>query len=176
MIAAKKKSIFVVIVFSPFILFGLGMFLFPCYLIIKSIQAKSWIPTPAAIELVDFHTDETTDAVQEKTFQYTYFIENKKYVGSKISFGLGRSEVENDYQLFNKLNEAKKIVVYVNPNNHSESVVVRGLAATYPGLLIGSFMWNSLVAIFVVPVFFENVKDENPLFIVDNDEDWDNSF
>lgn len=151
------------------------MFLFPCYLIIRSLQAKSWIPTKASIDLVGL-TNETGNSELKNTFQYTYFIENKKYVGNNISFGLNQSDVENNYELFSTLKEAKKIIVYVNPNNPNESVVLRGLAYTYPGLLIGSFMWNALVAIFVIPVFFENVKDENPLFIVDNDDDWDNSF
>lgn len=174
MTPGKKKSVFVVIAFSPFILMGLGMFLFPSYLIIRTLQAKSWIPTQAAIALVDLN--DTRGSELKKAFQYTYFIENKKYVGNNISFGLNQSDVENNYQLFSTLKEAKKIIVYVNPNNPNESVVLRGFAYTYPGLLIGSFMWNSLVAIFVIPVFFENLKDENPLFIVDNDDDWDNSF
>lgn len=174
MTPGKKKSVFVVIAFSPFILMGLGLFLFPCYLIIRSLQAKSWTPTKASIDLVNL-TNDTGNSELEKAFQYTYFVETKKYVGSNISFGLNQSDVENNYQLFNTLKEAKKIIVYVNPNNPHESVVLRGFAYTYPGLLIGSFMWNSLVAIFVIPVFFEKVKDENPLFIVENDEDWDNS-
>jgi len=152
------------------------MLLVPCYFIIKSIQAKYWIPMQAEIELVDLKARKTEDTKHKTIFQYIYFIENKKYIGNKIIFGSGQTDIEEDYELFKTLKEAKKIIVYVNPYNYSESIVVKNLDSNFRRLLIGSFFWNSIVAVFLIPVFFKYVKEENPLFIIDNNEDPDYSF
>ncbi|MBF6658725.1 hypothetical protein C3B49_10550 [Flavobacterium columnare] len=61
--------------------------------------------------------------------------------------------MEDHETLFNKLKIAKKIRIYINPYNYSDSILVRGLNDSIIKMLIFSIMWNSLLSLFLIPLF-----------------------
>jgi len=154
------------------VLLGVAVFLYGAFLTFKSQYAKSWIPTPAKIELIDIKTSNDSDSQTDKvTLQYSYTVGGKKYIGNKIGFGYGFSNVEDNTALYETLKTAKKIMIFVNPRNLQESVVIPGLNNIILGFFIFSIMWNSLLAVFLVPAFLKETEGENPLFVIKNEED-----
>ena len=148
----------------PFLIVGLGILSYGLYYLYKTEQAKNWIPTPANVEktAIDIYTnDETT--TYEVLITYSYKIKGQKYLGNRIFFGYSGSNIENHEALYAKLKNSKKILIYVNPNNNQEAVIVTGINYPVVWLLFFAVFWICFFGIFSIRLF---IKDDhnNPRF------------
>jgi hypothetical protein len=147
--------------FTPFILVGLWTLFYSIYNIYKSEKSEYWNQIPATILKVEMVTvgDNDGGSSDKVEVSYLYFIGKKKYMGNKIGFGYGANSTENQEVLFFKLEKSKIILIYVNPDDETESVVCPGINNSIFGLLIFSIMWNSLISIFILPLFLKDGKN-----------------
>lgn len=148
---------------APFVLIGLGTLIFSSYSIFKTEQAKSWFPVPANVEKIDIDSRSNKGTMSyEVIIKYSYTIEGKKYLGNRIAFGYGMNNIDDHDGLFSRLERSKKIIVYVNPNDRQECVIVPGMNDSITGLLIFSILWNSfIVALGILPYFIKGVDENN---------------
>lgn len=147
----------------PFLLIGLGCLSFSLYYIFKTEQAKGWIQIPANVQKIDIDSHSNKGTVSyEVIAKYFYTIEGKKYSGDRIAFGYGMNNIDDHDGLFSRLQSSKRIIIYVNPNDKQESVIVPGMNDSIVGLLIFSILWNSfIVALGIVPLFVKGVDRNN---------------
>ncbi|WP_421498131.1 DUF3592 domain-containing protein [Flavobacterium columnare] len=115
-------------------------------------KKKYWIEVIAEVENVT-PAYNNKGKLSEVKIRYVYIVKNKKYKNNKIAFGYRSNGVEDHETLFNKLKIAKKIRIYINPYNYSDSILVRGLNDSIIKMLIFSIMWNSLLSLFLIPLF-----------------------
>ncbi len=146
----------------PFLIVGLGVLTYALYCFARNEQAKKWIRVPAHIEQTDFdiHSHKGTDTY-EVIIRYSYEIEGKKYLGNRIYFGYGGSNLEGQEELFSKLKSSSIINIYVNPEKRNEAIIVPGMNDSITWLLIFSLVWNSFFGLFCFAPFFKDL-DENP--------------
>lgn len=146
---------------------GLGTLLFSSYSIFKTEQAKGWIPVSANIEKTDITSHSNKGTVSHEVIvRYLYVIEGKKYSGNRIAFGYGMNNIDDHDGLYSKLENSKKVLVYVNPSNNEESVIVPGMNDSITGLLIFTILWNSFIVVFgILPFVIKGVdKNNEPRF------------
>ncbi|WP_343587887.1 DUF3592 domain-containing protein [Flavobacterium sp.] len=145
----------------PFLIVGLGVLAYTLYCFARNEQAKKWTKILAHIEQTDFdvHSRKGTD-VYEIAIRYSYEIEGRKYLGDRIYFGYGGSNLEGQEELFSKLKNSRIIGIYVNPDKKSEAVIVPGWNDSITFMLIFSLIWNSFVGVFFFAPFFKDL-DEN---------------
>lgn len=143
--------------FLPFILVGIGTLGYSLINIYNSERAKNWTKVTATVEnlKLEYESDSDGDWTEVVNIRYKYAINKKEYLGSKIAFGYGGNNTEGHSSLFSRLENAKKIVVFVNPGNSSEAIIIPGINNSTVGLLIFSIMWNSLLSIFFIPLFLK---------------------
>jgi len=156
--------------FFPFVLLGLGTFLFSSYYFFKSIQASTWQKAEAQIIYTNLdkkkaHRIDDVDTYENKA-EYLYAIDGQEYKGNKIGFGYSQNNFDRHFQVSEKLKYAHKITVWVNPRNHSESVISKGINNSTIGVFLFSLMWNSLVGSFIVPIIcaYRDRKNVNLIF------------
>ncbi|OAZ04103.1 DUF3592 domain-containing protein [Flavobacterium succinicans] len=146
---------------APFLLVGLWTLLFSCYSIFKSEQSKDWLQIPADIVKTDLKTHRSHDlkTTSQVLIQYEYEINSKKYTGDRLAFGYKGSNIEDHDDLFFILGNATRIIVYVNPNDNNESVIITGLNDSILFILIFSIMWNFTMIGIVLSVYQEKSKN-----------------
>ncbi|MFH7036906.1 DUF3592 domain-containing protein [Flavobacterium plurextorum] len=146
----------------PFLLIGLGTLSFSSYNIFKALQAKGWTPVSANIEKTDITSHSNKGTVSHEVIvRYLYVIEGKKYSGKRIAFGYGMNNIDDHDGLYSKLENSKKVLVYVNPSNNEESVIVPGMNDSITGLLIFTILWNSFIVVLGILPFVIKGVDEN---------------
>lgn len=145
----------------PFVLVGVWTLFYSLYNIYNSQKTADWSKVTAIVEDIklDYNSDSDGGGTYVVHIRYKYKVHNKEYLGDKIAFGYGGNDTEEHDLLFSRLENAKKIVVFVDPNNNSDAIIIRGINNSIIGVLIFSLMWNSLISIFVIPIFLkENSK------------------
>lgn len=72
---------------------------------------------------------------QSSWITYSYFINNKQYTGTRIGYGISRTD---EVRFSNQ-----SVKVYVNPEDYTDAVLVTGVKKShYVGLLFSAgFMW-----------------------------------
>jgi hypothetical protein len=150
----------------PFLVVGIGTMLFSTKNILKAEQAKDWIKIPANIEKIDIdsHSNKGTTSY-EVIAKYSYKIGVKKYLANRIGFGYGLNNIEDHEELFSRLENSKKIMVYVNPNDKNESVVIPGINDSIIFVLIFSTLWNLTIVGSVLSLCYERIKKYNGFFL-----------
>jgi ATP-dependent Zn protease len=146
---------------APFVLVGLWTLLFSSYSIFKSEQSKDWLQVPASIVKADLKTHKRSNfkMTSKVLIQYEYEINSKKYTGDRLAFGYKGSNIEDHDDLFSTLDNANRIIVYVNPNDNNESVIITGLNDSIIFVLIFSIMWNLTMIGVVLSVYQERIKN-----------------
>ena len=107
--------------------------------IVLTEKRYNWKETVATIEkisLIDTATKELSGDLAEVFpvknchIEYLYMINKKEYISTSI--GLNKNKYKQEYlfnevnvEVYNKLRKAKKITIYVNPENPTESVIVK---------------------------------------------------
>lgn len=153
--------------FMPFVLVGAGTFLYSAYYFIKSQQAKFWEEKVATIQFVDMEHGEDSSTIVAK---YSYTVADKTYQGEKIGFGYSMNNIDNHGEIYDILSKAKKVMVYVNPNDPNESVLTTGINDSLIGMFFFSILWNAMLSVFFVPYFFgsKEIVGENLIFNIIN--------
>ena len=77
---------------------------------------------------------------------------------SKITFGYSQSNLNDDSRLFGLLDNANKVVVYVNPKDNNESVIATGLNDSIVFLIIFASIWNTIIICSFLSFCFEKYK------------------
>jgi hypothetical protein len=169
----KKLATGCLIMFiTPFIVIGIGTFSYSVYQFLEGFSTHYWQETPATITDCQLKSYENSESVTEKVFvSYTYKIDGKNYTSSQIAAGYSTDNVEDHRKLYQILNNAKKIMVYVNPRNHKKSVVIKGTNNSMVFLFLFSIMWNSFLAVFVIPYFLWRKEEVNQLMLNDSRSD-----
>lgn len=135
------------------LLFGaicLAILVLSCYQIFKAEKTKSWRQAQANVKKVDYKTHDyhssgrNSVTTYETLVTYEYWINSKKHIGNKIAIGYSISNVEEHDAVFATLDNAKKIVIYVNPDNAEEAVIVTGIN-------------NSIIFFLEFAIFFNSV-------------------
>lgn len=154
----------VILFFMPFVLVGLWTFFSSIINIYNSEKTQNWPKVIANVKNVklDYHNDDDGGESYEVKIKYEYLINNKKYQSEKVGFGYGMNGTEDHESLFYKLENSKKVIAYVNPNNNSDSILIKGINNSIIGMLIFSIMWNSLLSIFLIPLFTKDNPRYSP--------------
>jgi hypothetical protein len=157
--ATKKEIGCLILFFLPFLVVGLGTLSLAVYQFGKVYQARSWTPVNAIVRPAEFVSSSDSEGTSYTVkMQYEYVWESKAMTGNSVSFNVGMTNVEDYSTLYQKLNSARVVEAYVNGNNPGESVVIRGVTNAMIGMVIFSLMWNSLLMVFLVPIFFKQIK------------------
>ncbi|MDQ6470660.1 DUF3592 domain-containing protein [Flavobacterium sp. LHD-80] len=154
--------------FLPFVLVGIGILIYSLNNIYNSQKIKDWTKVTATVAHIklDYDNDnEGGDGIYEVKIGYKYKIGNKEFLGHKIAIGYSGGNGEEHVALFSKLENAKKISVFVNPDNNSEAIIIKGINNSIAGVLIFSIMWNSFVAFCLIPLFLKKGAKFNVKYV-----------
>ena len=156
----KSPSGCLILFLAPFILIGIWSLSYSLKNIYKSVSTSDWTRVTATINdlKLDHEIDDDGGESDLVKINYEFFIKNKNYHSTKIAFGYGRNNTEDHESLFHKLENCKKVIAYVNPADNYDSILIKGLNNSIIGMLIFSIMWNSLISIFLLPLFTKNIK------------------
>lgn len=154
---------------APFLILGIGTFTYSVFGLLQGLTTVYWEPTTATInECSILNSEDSESYSQEVIISYTYMFAGKTYIGTRISIGYTLNNVEDHSELFEKLKNAEKILVYVNPYNPSKAVIVRGMNNSTFFLFLFSIMWNSLLSVFIFPYYKWRKEKVNELLIEDS--------
>jgi hypothetical protein len=144
----------------PFLGIGLMTLFFSLKNIIKIQEAKNWTQTAANVEQVDIDLTKNSKGTElyELIVKYSYILNSKKYLGGNLAFGYSMNNFEDHQDLFRKLRESKKIMVYVNPNDNNESVIIPSINSSIVFVLIFSILWNATLLGSLLILLYENIK------------------
>lgn len=138
----KSGGMFLTLFSLPFAGVGVGMVFLVAWTIIIYIQQKSWVQVPAKIthtELVAHRSSKSTTYKVEASYDYEY--KGKWYRGaSKVSQFSGSDNISRFHQdlhaeLKKCFETGKNYRCFVNPDNHDEAVLYRGLRPVQLGFL-----------------------------------------
>ena len=144
----------------PFLGIGLMTLFFSLKNIIKIQEAKDWTQTAANVEQVYINSTKDSKGTEsyEVIIKYSYILNSKKYSGGNLAFGYGMNNFEDHQDLFRKLRESKKIMVYVNPNDKNESVIIPSINGSIVFVLIFSILWNATMIGSLLTLLYENIR------------------
>ncbi|MCF6141684.1 DUF3592 domain-containing protein [Flavobacterium sp. K77] len=144
----------------PFLGIGLITLFFSLKNIIKIQEAKDWTQTAANVEQVYIDSTKTSKGTElyELIVKYSYVFNSKKYLGGNLAFGYSMNNFEDHQDLFRKLRESKTIMVYVNPNDKNESVIIPNINGSIVFVLIFSILWNATMMGSLLTLLYENIK------------------
>jgi hypothetical protein len=161
-------------IFIPFIVIFAFIILTSLFPIIDQIQTKDWIGVDATVEFAEERQETNCDSGGNCTTNYwtyvfyTYDFENTKYYGDAYTYLSDLpSGLEEDYP------EGKELVVYVDPNNPEDSLMVKGWDGIWLEfvkiLYIFAFI---LVALFIFlltwKILFQLQSAENKKIAIEN--------
>jgi len=102
-------------------IFGCIVMGFSTITIEKASQSLRWKPIEGTVVKSHWHTP--SEGPDYFTVEYNYKCLDRVYLGDKICFGLEAFGVEK----LGQINEGQTIMVFVNPQNAVESVLVPGI-------------------------------------------------
>jgi hypothetical protein len=157
---------------TPFIVIGIGTFSYSVYRFLESLPTHSWQSTPATVTECRIKTVEDIESDSQKVLiTYNYTFAGKAYTSAQISIGYSTNNVEYHRELYEVLKNARRIMVYVNPDNPNNAVVVKGTNNSTVFLFLFSIMWNSFLAAFAIPFFLWRKEKVNQLLLDDSSND-----
>ncbi|MTH15439.1 DUF3592 domain-containing protein [Flavobacterium sp. LC2016-01] len=144
--------------FLPFILVGIWTLGYSLNNIYNSQKTGDWTKVPATVAHIKLDYDNDSDGgdgTYEVKIGYKYKIGNKEFLGHKIAIGYSGGNGKEHVALFSKLENAKKIAVFVNPDDSSEAIIIKGINNSIVGVLVFSIMWNSFISFCLIPLFLK---------------------
>lgn len=153
---------------APFLLLGVGTFLYPIYEGARGLVMNDWKEVEATIQDVKMiTTNNHKGGSSEKVVPiYEYKYNGVTYKSSEVAPGYGSNNTEAHEDLYELLRKSKKIIVRVNPDNPTQAVIVKDINMSTIGIFLFSILWNSLLGIFIAPRFFKVAEEENKQFII----------
>ena len=139
-------AVALVITFSVFYAIGLGILGWGIHGWVKSRETKRWRSVEANLETCRFvdHFDEDGASYIVET-RYSYSVEGRSYTGDQIAFGYGGSDSEEEHRaIYEKLCDAKKVRVKVNPLNSEECVMAASGRQVAP-LIVFGITWIAVI-------------------------------
>jgi len=140
----KGVSVFLYLIFI-----GFGLFLL--WRVGKTLndihQSKDWVEQEATLQWTRFNTYEGNDddpTTYGNNVLYKYTIDGQSYKGDQIGFGYGKSNIERHHQIAEKIKYAKRIKIWINPNNPSESTITKGINESVLFTSFFALIWNCL--------------------------------
>ena len=119
----------------------------------KINQMKNWEAYEARVLNVrlDIHQDsfEEDPDTYRVIISYQYQSNGETYLGDRIGFGYFHSNMDRHFQVAEKLKYAKRIRVWVNPDDPSESAITQGWNETAVFLLFFATLFSSIVFVSV---------------------------
>ena len=155
------------LIIVPFLAIGLLTLSLSCYYSYKSSVSENWLQIPARVVNTEMytHVDSKNSKTTEILVKYTYLIKKKEYTNNKLAFGYSQSNLNDDSRLFNLLENANKVVVYVNPKDSNESVISTGLNDSIIFLILFATIWNTVLICSFLSFCFEKHKNKIGCFI-----------
>ena len=163
----------VTLIYAPFVYLILYFFSNSFLNIYKTEIARNWIPVAAEIKLVSFNLERSYSNIHDEyvsninvVTKYSYKINNKIISGNKIAFGYDEESFDDDVdmEIFNKLENCKLVMIYVNPNNENESVIAPGINNSIFRNLIYTLMWCTFISLFIIPASLKKISKLKPFF------------
>ena len=115
----------------------------------KINQMKNWDSLEATVLNVrlDKHQDpfEEDPDTYRVIISYQYKSNGQTYQGDRIGFGYFHSNMDRHFQIVEKLKYAKRIRVWVNPDEPSESAITQGWNETAVFFLFFTIMFSSII-------------------------------
>lgn len=139
----KGTLIFVILFFgaiSAFLLWKAGNIYYDIN------HMKDWVSHEAKMLEVRFeeHEGGGDDADTYITIvSYQYKIDGKVYMENRVGFGYLQSNMDRHWQLYEKLKYARKVRVWIDPNDPDESVLVKGWTESSIFFILFTFVWVS---------------------------------
>lgn len=162
----RKKYGCLILFFAPFVLVGLGTFFMSLYQFGKVIQAKGWVPVEAKVLSLDIIWSESSEtSTSTIKMEYAYVVGAETFTGTRVSFSPGSTNVEDHGALYDALNHSRVIRIYVNKNDPTESVVIRGVTNGIVFIALFSIMWNALLMVFLLPMVYKKAQPQKLLVI-----------
>jgi len=141
----KPKNISLIVSLAS-LMGGIGFIVASIYNISFAMKSENWPTTEANILNVDIEKVSMKAGYQyEIKILYEYYIENKRYISNRYSFG--ESETSDKYKiekLVNKLKGQKNITVFYNPNDPNTSVIETGMQWRHWKILFFSVLFLGL--------------------------------
>ncbi len=122
----------------------------------KVNQMKNWTAYEARVLNVSLDKKKDSSDEDPDTYRviisYEYEVSGQTYKGDRIGFGYIHSNMDRHFQVAEKLKYAKRIRVWVNPDEPSESAITQGWNETAVFLLFFAIIFSSII---FFPIFWE---------------------
>ena len=113
-------------------------------IIVNIHRMEAWVPIEARLLHVRLDTNESHDDNPD-TFRaivsYQYQVGDSIYTGERLSFGYFHSNMDRHYEISSKLKYARKVRIWVDPDDPQESAMAQGWSETALFFVIFSLLW-----------------------------------
>jgi hypothetical protein len=124
----KRHGMGFTIFISLFFLIGFGLLGWGLYSFYRGRQALTWPTTEGRI--LECRVQENSDS-ESTTWQvkvrYSYMVGGREFEGNRVGFGYGGSSTHEEHQgIYEKLQQASRVIVRFEPGNPANSVLAAG--------------------------------------------------
>lgn len=150
---SKIKFICISILLVPFSIIGLIFLIAGTKDVLKAIQTYNWKSYEAKMITYEVRLDNNEGVIGHYfNPSYSFKIKNENYTGGRLGIGIGGVRDKNYHSIKDKLDIAKTIQVYVNPQNPKESVIIQGITfQVFFSVLLGlAFFLSGLIILFKI--------------------------
>lgn len=107
---------------------GIFLIAFGSYDYLKLHQARYWPEVSAIIDSSSMYCWRGGHGAEPCTLriEYTYLVDGHLLRGHTVQFGHNVLDQSEAFELTQRFTEGKKVVAYVNPNDHQDAVLDRG--------------------------------------------------
>lgn len=157
------------LLFLPMMLAGLIFSYGTICSVIKAIDTNNWNKTRATIESLNVQTNRVGhETYTYKVFPvYTYSVNGKTYEGKKVAMGYGLRNKKVHHSIMEKMENAKSIMVYVNPTNPEDAVIIKGFNLNILWGFLISFVMGGTSLMMLLPLYIgrKDQQEMNQIFI-----------
>jgi len=113
------------------------MILSPVWKIHKARTSKKWLTSCGVIVSSDVICEYIDAAYYKPKIVYKYSVNGKEYFSSEYTFGESSWIIESKaHEVVNSYEQDMSIIIYYNPNNPSEAVLLREVSEDYKPFFI----------------------------------------
>jgi hypothetical protein len=162
----QAKSCLILFI-TPFVIGIIGFVIITFYYTNQGFQSSNWKPVEATVENVELKTIKTKNGSKDRvTISYKYFIEEIEYQGNTICIGYDMNTIEDQNEVYNKLSNADRITVFVNPHNYAQSVIIKGLSNNILVLIFFTLFISLPIVLAIVKKTDNTTLDMNTIVVL----------
>jgi len=124
----KRHGMGFAIFISIFFLIGFGLLGWGLYSFYRGRQALAWPTTEGRV--LDCRVQENPDSdgtTWQVKVRYSYVVDGRVFEGNRVGFGYNGSSTQEEHQgIYEKLQEASRVIVRYEPGNPSNAVLAAG--------------------------------------------------